>query len=58
VVRVRGSFLSIRGGQVRMASKRFTKSVIDWAKIAERVPENQKPQFLALKARSDNYLRR
>jgi len=41
-----------------MATKRFTKSVVDWAKMAERVPENQKPQFIALKVRSDNYLRR
>jgi len=41
-----------------MATKRFTKSAIDWAKIAERVPDTQKTQFIALKTRSDNYLRR
>jgi len=41
-----------------MATKRFTKSAVDWAKMAERVPENQKAQFIALKTRSDNYLRR
>jgi len=41
-----------------MATKRFSKSVVDWAKIAERVPDNQKTQFIALKTRSDNYMRR
>lgn len=41
-----------------MAAKRIAKSSIDWAKIAERVPENQKLFFNALKGRSDTYLRK
>ncbi|XP_014292778.1 ATP synthase subunit d, mitochondrial [Halyomorpha halys] len=41
-----------------MSAKRIAGSAIDWAKIAERVPEAQKPRFLQFKARSENYLRR
>uniref|UniRef100_A0A1B6DLU4 ATP synthase subunit d, mitochondrial n=1 Tax=Clastoptera arizonana TaxID=38151 RepID=A0A1B6DLU4_9HEMI len=41
-----------------MAAKRFIQSKINWAEIAERVPEQQKPQYIAFKAKSDNYLRR
>ncbi|KAL1517326.1 hypothetical protein ABEB36_001103 [Hypothenemus hampei] len=41
-----------------MASKRITQSAINWAAIAERVPEHQRQQFLAFKTKSDNYLRR
>jgi len=41
-----------------MAAKRISQSVVNWAALAERVPENQKVFFIALKARSDNYLRR
>lgn len=31
---------------------------INWAAIAERVPEEQKQLFFAFKAKSDQYLRR
>lgn len=41
-----------------MAAKRITQSAINWAAIAERVPENQRQSFLAFKAKSDQYLRR
>ncbi|CAH1398615.1 unnamed protein product [Nezara viridula] len=41
-----------------MSAKRIAGSAIDWAKIAERVPEAQKPSFLQFKTRSENYLRR
>jgi F-type H+-transporting ATPase subunit d len=41
-----------------MAARRLAASSINWAAFAERVPENQRPNFLALKARTDNYLRR
>jgi len=41
-----------------MAAKRITQSAINWTAFAERVPDNQRIFFNALKARSDNYLRR
>ncbi|CAH1105402.1 unnamed protein product [Psylliodes chrysocephalus] len=41
-----------------MAAKRITKSAINWAALSERVPEHQRPQFLAFKTKSDGYLRR
>lgn len=41
-----------------MAARRLTQSSIEWAKIAERVPEAQKAKFLQFKAKSDSYLRR
>jgi len=41
-----------------MAARRITSSSINWAALAERVPENQRPNFISLKARSDAYLRR
>ncbi|CAL8092664.1 unnamed protein product [Orchesella dallaii] len=41
-----------------MAARRIASSAINWTALAERVPEGQKPFFLALKAKSDNYLRR
>lgn len=31
---------------------------INWAALAERVPEDQKQYFVAFKAKSDQYLRR
>lgn len=40
-----------------MASKRIASSSVNWAALAERVPPNQKTQFLAFKSRSDKYLR-
>ncbi|XP_063239199.1 ATP synthase subunit d, mitochondrial [Bacillus rossius redtenbacheri] len=39
-------------------ARRIKASSINWAAIAERVPENQKSQYLAFKAKSDGYLRR
>ncbi|CAG9771052.1 unnamed protein product [Ceutorhynchus assimilis] len=41
-----------------MASKRIAQSAINWSAIAERVPEHQRSNFLAFKAKSDGYLRR
>ncbi|KAL3275723.1 hypothetical protein HHI36_020471 [Cryptolaemus montrouzieri] len=41
-----------------MAAKRIAKSSINWAQLAERVPEHQRPLFLAFKSKSDGYLRR
>ncbi|CAG9856198.1 unnamed protein product [Phyllotreta striolata] len=41
-----------------MAAKRITKSAINWTALSERVPESQRTQFLAFKAKSDTYLRR
>jgi len=41
-----------------MAAKRIAQSSVNWAALAERVPENQRLFFNALKARSDGYLRR
>uniref|UniRef100_A0A131XQ20 ATP synthase subunit d, mitochondrial n=1 Tax=Hyalomma excavatum TaxID=257692 RepID=A0A131XQ20_9ACAR len=41
-----------------MAARRISKSAVNWAAFAERVPDNQKQFFQALKARSDGYLRR
>ncbi|KAJ8979850.1 hypothetical protein NQ317_006314 [Molorchus minor] len=41
-----------------MAAKRIGKSAINWAALSERVPEHQRPQYAAFKAKSDGYLRR
>ncbi|XP_044735461.1 ATP synthase subunit d, mitochondrial [Chrysoperla carnea] len=41
-----------------MAARRIAKSTINWTALAERVPENQKPNFQVFKAKSDGYLRR
>lgn len=41
-----------------MAAKRLTQSSINWAALAERVPEHQKAQYIAFKSKSDGYLRR
>ncbi|CAG0893823.1 unnamed protein product [Darwinula stevensoni] len=41
-----------------MAARRITKSAIDWATFAERVPPEQKVQFFAFKGKSDLYLRK
>ena len=41
-----------------MATKRIAQSAINWAALAERVPAHQKPQYLAFKGKSDQYLRR
>lgn len=40
-----------------MAAKRITQSNINWSALAERVPPNQKQNFIAFKSRSDKYLR-
>lgn len=40
-----------------MAARRITQSSINWSALAERVPPNQKTNFLAFKSRSDKYLR-
>lgn len=39
-------------------SRRIAQSSVNWAAIAERVPPNQKTNFVAFKTRSDKYLRR
>ncbi|XP_015371709.1 PREDICTED: ATP synthase subunit d, mitochondrial-like [Diuraphis noxia] len=41
-----------------MASKRIAQSSVNWAAIAERVPEADKASYLAFKAKSDGYLRK
>jgi len=41
-----------------MAAKRISQSSINWTALAERVPETQRVNYIALKNRSDNYLRR
>ncbi|XP_056636216.1 ATP synthase subunit d, mitochondrial [Diorhabda carinulata] len=41
-----------------MATRRITKSSINWLALSERVPEHQRAQYLAFKAKSDGYLRR
>lgn len=41
-----------------MAARRFTKSAINWAAIIERVPETQKAEFQAFKAKVDGNLRK
>lgn len=40
-----------------MAAKRISQSSVNWAALAERVPVDQKTNFLAFKSRSDKYLR-
>ncbi|XP_055690830.1 ATP synthase subunit d, mitochondrial [Lutzomyia longipalpis] len=40
-----------------MAARRVTQSSINWAGLAERVPANQKANFVAFKSKSDKYLR-
>lgn len=40
-----------------MAAKRISQSSVNWASLAERVPVEQKTNFLAFKSRSDKYLR-
>uniref|UniRef100_A0A1L8E025 ATP synthase subunit d, mitochondrial n=1 Tax=Nyssomyia neivai TaxID=330878 RepID=A0A1L8E025_9DIPT len=40
-----------------MAARRVTQSSINWASLAERVPPNQKANFVAFKSKSDKYLR-
>ncbi|XP_046469461.1 ATP synthase subunit d, mitochondrial [Neodiprion pinetum] len=39
-------------------ARRIAGPTINWAAMAERVPEPQKPSFLAFKTKSDQYLRR
>ncbi|XP_059474899.1 ATP synthase subunit d, mitochondrial [Neocloeon triangulifer] len=41
-----------------MASKRIAQSAVNWAALAERVPESQKIMLSSFKSKSDNYLRR
>lgn len=40
-----------------MASKRIAQSSVNWSALAERVPPNQKTNFLTFKSRADKYLR-
>jgi F-type H+-transporting ATPase subunit d len=41
-----------------MAARRITKSAVDWAKLADKVPANQKDCFRAFKGRSDMFVAR
>lgn len=41
-----------------MASKRITRSSVNWAAIAERVPRAHQGSYKAFKSKSDGYLRR
>lgn len=40
-----------------MAAKRISQSSINWAALGERVPVEQKTNFLTFKSRADKYLR-
>jgi len=40
-----------------MAARRISQSSINWSALAERVPVEQRNNFLAFKSRSDKYLR-
>ncbi|EDS35922.1 ATP synthase D chain [Culex quinquefasciatus] len=40
-----------------MASRRIAQSSVNWAALAERVPQSQKPNLAAFKSMSDKYLR-
>lgn len=40
-----------------MASKRIAQSSVNWTALAERVPPQQKTNFIAFKSRADKYLR-
>merc|ERR1712126_129180 len=44
--------------QLKMATKRFTKTAVDFAAFAARVPERDKANFIALKAKHDAYMRK
>lgn len=39
-------------------AKRFTKTAINWAEFAKRVPPNEKQKYLVFKAKTESYLRR
>ena len=41
-----------------MAARRVAQSSVNWTAFAERVPERQRPNFLALKAKTESYVRR
>lgn len=41
-----------------MAGKRIAQSTMNWASIAERVPVEQKTNYLAFKTKCDQYLRK
>nr|XP_018904788.1 PREDICTED: ATP synthase subunit d, mitochondrial-like [Bemisia tabaci] len=42
-----------------MATKRFLKSSVNWAALAERMADSpQKPEFLAFKAKCDSYFQK
>lgn len=44
--------------ELNMAGKRVTQSAVNWAMIAERVPEAERASYLAFKAKSDGFLRK
>ncbi|CAG0917463.1 unnamed protein product [Notodromas monacha] len=41
-----------------MATRRFTKSAVDWAALYERVPSNQKTNLAAFRNKSETYMRK
>ncbi|GAB0093223.1 ATP synthase subunit d, mitochondrial [Sergentomyia squamirostris] len=40
-----------------MAARRVTQSSVNWAALSERVPQAQRPSFIAFKSKSDKYMR-
>lgn len=41
-----------------MAAKRISQSAVNWAAMAEKISETQRPMFNSFKAKSDGYLRK
>lgn len=44
--------------ELKMAARRVSKSSLDWAAFAKKIPENQKTSFNAFKAKQDEHVRR
>jgi len=50
--------LRLRFIEVSMASKRLSKTAVDWSKFAKAVPKEDLGKFQAFKHKSDNYVAR
>ena len=40
-----------------MAARRIAASTVEWAELARKIPEAQRASFMALKGKSDGYVR-
>jgi F-type H+-transporting ATPase subunit d len=40
-----------------MASRRLASSTVEWAQLAQKIPEAQKASFIAMKGKTDGYVR-